>query len=179
MSERYFHGSLSKLNPGDVIHSTDELHKRGMLSKQFSGLSMAYDDVAARHHEGADSSVHLEDGSKVNRTSLTYHSTDPVDAEDWAARPLLKSSPEDFQRMASEHGIKHLNVYEVSPVNPRRPVNPHSDAEVVADRAVVKGLHSTQPLDRYCVNKECGDYMGSWSEHIPHCPTCGHRQPPA
>lgn len=171
MSERYFHGSLSTLKPGDTIHPTEELHKRGMLGQQFSGLTMQYGHLNGVHD------MALEDGSRVRRTAVTYHSTDAAEAEDWGGRPLLKSSPSDFNEMAAR-GHTHVNVYEVEPHNPRRPGadDLHSQHEVVADHAVVKAVHSRMAIDRYCSDDSCGDYIGQWDQHIPKCPTCGARQ---
>lgn len=120
----------------------------------------------------------LEDGSRVRRTGVTYHSTSQDEAEDWGSRPLMKSSPDDFNRLgAAGHRV---SIYEVEPHNPRRPSGDdlHSQHEVVADHAVVKSVVAQHHLDRFCSNPECGDYIGSWGgDHVPHCPSCGARQP--
>lgn len=85
MTERYFHGSLSRLSPGDVIHSHDELRRRGLTGQQWSGLSAQYSHL---HGEDGDITCRVHENEVLPAGTFTWRRDDDNDIVDVMPLPF-------------------------------------------------------------------------------------------
>jgi hypothetical protein len=156
----FYHGTLAKLQPGDVLAPG---------KRQFV--------MNPRSFENAEV---MESGRLYADQGLVWFSESPDEAADWVLGALLKWTADDIRSA----GVEGWGVYEVRPIGEiERRRTPHSASEYAALKAEVVRVHFWEDFSAQDFEKESGQTLvvrhttvKTWQQQNPaKCVCCSVR----